>query len=352
MRILIVDDDDIAIEMVTHVLVQFGYEVTTAKDGREALELIRSGLYPIVILDWEMTGLTGIDVCRRIRQRYSSNYVYIILLTIRRGANNIVEGLGAGADDFISKPFNPQELQVRIRTGERILSLVSHEVTIFALAKLAESRDRETGDHLERIREYCRAIANGLSCQDNFQSKIDGDFVQLLYMSSPLHDIGKVGIPDRILLKPGRLTPEEFEIMKQHTILGSNTLDAALAAHPEARFLCMARDIARSHHERFDGRGYPDGLSGENIPLCGRIVGLADVYDALTTKRVYKPAYLHETTRDIILDKTGSHFDPDIVQAFVDNEDKFLEIRDRFTEDEPTDILSDLESQIDMAINY
>ena len=145
-------------------------------------------------------------------------------------------------------------------------------MTIFSLAKLAESRDQETGAHLERMREYCRLLADQLSPQDKFREEVDSDYVQLMYMTSPLHDVGKVGIPDKILLKPGPLTAEEFEIMKRHTIIGSKTLDAALDLHPEAKFLCMARDIARSHHERFDGSGYPDGLSGEDIPLCGRIV--------------------------------------------------------------------------------
>ena len=180
---------------------------------------------------------------------------------------------------------------------------------------------------------------------------MDGDYIQLLYMTSPLHDIGKVGIPDSILLKPGPLTTEEFEIMKQHTIIGSKTLDAAAAAHPEAKFLCMARDIARSHHERFDGSGYPDGLAGEDIPLCGRIVALADVYDALTTKRVYKPAFSHENAREIILDGMGSHFDPDIVRAFLQNEDRFVEILERFSASEDIETSLLLTPQAEVALN-
>ena len=151
-------------------------------------------------------------------------------------------------------------------------------------------------------------------------------------MTSPLHDIGKVGVPDSVLLKPGPLTPDEFEVMKQHTIIGSMTLDAACQTYPDARFLAMARDIARSHHERYDGDGYPDGLAGESIPLCGRIVALADVYDALTTKRIYKPAFSHERAREIIVAGRGSHFDPAIVDAFIENEDRFVAIRDEFAE--------------------
>jgi putative two-component system response regulator len=157
--------------------------------------------------------------------------------------------------------------------------------------------------------------------------------VQLIYMTSPLHDIGKVGIRDGILRKPGPLTPEEFEIMKQHTLIGSETLEAAASAHPGAKYLRMARDIARSHHEHFDGSGYPDGLEGEAIPLCARIVTLADVYDALTSKRVYKPAFEHANARQIIQENRGKHFDPDIVDAFLDNEIRFTSIREQFNSD-------------------
>ena len=349
MHILIVDDDDLAAEMLANALAQFGHQVASARNGREALELMRSGLYRLVVSDWEMPEMTGIELCRRIRQRYSSGYVYIILLTARRGTLNIVEGLNAGADDFISKPFEPQELCVRIRAGERILSLESREVTIFSLAKLAESRDQETGEHLERIREYSRILAEHLSSQEKYRDEVDGDYVQLIYMTSPLHDIGKVGIPDRILLKAGPLNAEEFEVMKRHAVMGSETLGAAAAMHPEAKFLCMARDIARSHHERFDGSGYPDGLAGVEIPLCGRIVALADVYDALTTKRIYKPAFSHEKARGIILDGIGSHFDPEIVKAFLANEDCFVDIAKHFAARRESEAASPLGSRAELV---
>jgi putative two-component system response regulator len=351
-RILIVDDDELFTDILAHALAQFGHQVTVARNGREALELMRSGLYRMVVSDWEMPEMSGIELCRHIRQRYSSGYVYIILLTVRQGTQNIVEGLNAGADEFITKPFEPQELCVRINTGERILGLESREVTIFSLAKLAESRDTETGAHLERMREYCRVLANELSHQEKYRDQVDGDYVQLIYMTSPLHDIGKVGIPDKILLKEGPLTAEEFEVMKRHAVIGSETLDAAASAYPEAKFLCMARDIARSHHERFDGSGYPDGLRGERIPLCGRIVALADVYDALTTKRVYKPAFSHEKSREIVIDGIGSHFDPDLVRAFLQNEDRFVEIGERFAAREEFEAASLLESRAEAALAY
>ena len=219
---------------------------------------------------------------------------------------------------------------MRLRTGERILSLESRDLMVFTLAKLAESRDVQTGMHLDRMREYCRVLAEELSGWRQFHDELDGDFVQLLYLTCPLHDIGKVGIPDSVLLKPGKLTADEFEIMKLHTTIGGETLAAATRAHPEAQFLAMARDIALTHHERFDGKGYPFGLKGLDIPLCGRLTALPDVYDALTSQRVYKPRYSHATAREIILEGAGTQFDPDVVKAFLHCEDDIIAISREF----------------------
>jgi putative two-component system response regulator len=331
--VLIAEDNDLEADMLRHSLGQFGYEVAVARNGREAFDRVRSGRYRLVVSDWAMPEMTGLQLCRRIRSRPASGYVYVILLTSHSGTDNVIEGLNAGADDFITKPFQPQELYVRLRTGERVLSLESRDLTIFSLAKLAESRDAETGAHLERIREYCRVLAENLSRRREFRGHVDGEFVQLLYLTCPLHDIGKVGIPDAVLLKPGRLNEEEFAIMKQHAALGGQTLDAAARAYPHAQFLQMARDIAWTHHEKYDGSGYPRGLKGNEIPLCGRITAVADVYDALTTRRVYKEAYSHETARSIILEGQGKHFDPRIVDAFLETEDQFLTIRSQFAGD-------------------
>ncbi|HEX3871952.1 MAG TPA: HD domain-containing phosphohydrolase [Pirellulales bacterium] len=329
MRVLIVEDDPDALELLEHALTCFGYEVATATNGFEALEKVRTGNYRVVVSDWEMPGLTGLELCHEVRQRIAFGYTYFILLTSRASVEDLVDSLRNGADEFLSKPFNPVELDVRLRVAERILSLESRDLVIFSLAKLAEARDPETGAHLERIREYCLAIARQLCTLEKFRDHIDGDYAQTLYLTSPLHDIGKVGIPDRILLKPGALTPEEFEVMKQHTIIGGETLAAAAAAHPGAKFLQVARDIALSHHEKYNGTGYPFGLKADNIPLCGRIVALADVYDALTTARVYKPAYSHDVARSIILEGRGKHFDPDIVEAFLTSEQEFVAIHHR-----------------------
>jgi len=326
-QVLVVEDDCISAELLANALRGLDYEVSLAGNGREAFELIRTGNFRLVISDWEMPQMSGLDFCRQIRQRQWSGYIYIILLTSYAGVKHVVEGLDAGADDFLTKPFHPEEIRMRLRVGERILALESRDVTIFALAKLAESRDEQTGAHLERIRLYSRVLAEELSQWDRYRHFVDGEYVQLLYLTSPLHDIGKVGIPDAVLLKPGKLTPEEFEVMKQHTIIGYNTLEAAARAHPEAKFLAMARDIALTHHERYDGRGYPHGLAGEAIPLCGRITAVADVYDALTSKRVYKSEFTHDKARSIILEGSGTQFDPDVVEAFARREKDFVVIK-------------------------
>jgi putative two-component system response regulator len=205
-------------------------------------------------------------------------------------------------------------------------------VAIFALAKLAESRDVETGAHLERVMNYSRILAQQLPAMGSYVDEIDPEFVRLVYGTSPLHDIGKVGIPDGVLLKPGRLDDREFEIMKTHAEIGAKTLDAALRRFPGAKFLRMARDIAASHHERWDGNGYPSKLARERIPLCGRIVAVADVYDALTSKRVYKNAFAHEVAKGLIVKESGTQFDPAIVAAFVAAEAAFMAVREQFQE--------------------
>ena len=227
MRILIVDDDEIALEVLTRALTQAGYQVEAARDGAEALEILREDSCRLVISDWEMPEMNGLELCRRIRREEFSGYIFIILLTSRDGTDNVVEGLSAGADDFLTKPFAQAELHVRLRAAERILSLETRDVAIFAMAKLAESRDPETGAHLERVRAYSRLIARHLAELEKFRTQADAEFVRLIYLTSPLHDIGKVGIPDSVLLKPGRLSDREFEIMKTHTTIGAETLDAA-----------------------------------------------------------------------------------------------------------------------------
>lgn len=331
MHVLIVDDDEVMLSLLECSLTEYGYTVHSARNGIEAMGILRRGQCRLVITDWVMPKMDGLELCRAIRAGDFVGYVYIILLTGRDGPEDTVEGLAAGADDFVVKPFDTIELKMRMRAGERVLSLETRDVALFAMAKLAESRDPETGAHLERVRSFSRILAQHLSKHERYRRIVDGKFIRLIFQTSPLHDMGKLAIPDTVLLKPGRLSDREFQIMKSHTTLGAQTLDAALERFPEARFLQMAREIVACHHERFDGTGYPGGLSGEDIPLSARIVALADVYDALTSKRVYKEAFAHEVARSIIENESGSHFDPDVVAAFMENEYLFAEIHERLS---------------------
>jgi len=332
MQVIIADDDEMIRTMLEDVLTDAGYDVTAVADGQQALDALSEGSCRIIITDWEMPNVSGVELCRRVRELDMPGYVYLILLTSKNTVRERVEGLMAGADDFIAKPCEPAELLARVASGRRVLSLETRDVAIFAMAKLAESRDPETGAHLERVRGYSRVLAQHLAGVERFQQEITPEFARLIYLTSPLHDIGKVGIPDVVLLKPGRLSDREFEIMKYHTTLGAQTLDAALRQFPGVKFLQMGRDIAATHHERLDGSGYPDGLKGDEIPLCGRIVALADVYDALTSKRVYKAAFAHDVARAMILTDAGTHFDPAIVDAFIQNENRFESIRSKLAE--------------------
>jgi putative two-component system response regulator len=333
MQVLIVDDSRLALIALEGLLEKNNYEVLTASNGKEGLKVLdENPTVRMIISDWEMPEMNGIEFCRSVRQE-SSSYIYFLLLTSHGQTDEMVQGLSAGADDFIAKPYQPDEVLARLRSGERILSLETRDVAIFALAKLAESRDNDTGAHLERVQHYCRALSQRLGSFEKFRDVIDPEFIRLLFQTAPLHDIGKVGIPDAILLKPGRLDPNEFAIMKTHTTIAAETLDSALKKFPGVSFLKMAKNVAESHHEKFDGTGYPRGLAGEDIPFCGRIIAVADVYDALISKRVYKEAFSHDSARSVIIDGSGKHFDPDVVNAFIDLEDQFIEIRHRFDEE-------------------
>jgi putative two-component system response regulator len=325
MRALIVDDSEIDLSLLEQALRRAGHEVDCARHGEEAFEWVRKGMHRLIISDWDMPRLDGLTLCRKVRA-ISANYVYFILLTSYRNPGDIVAGLSAGADDFIAKPFDPEELLLRVRVGARILSLESRDLVVFAMAQLAESRDKGTGLHLERVRCYAQALTRRLMALPEFADKIDDRFARWIYETSPLHDIGKVGIPDAILLKPDKLTSEEYAVMRTHTTLGASTLDAALKKFPDAEFLRFARDIVACHHERFDGTGYPYGLAGEAIPLCARIVAVADVYDAYTTTRVYRRGVAHDEAVRIIVQGSGTHFDPAIVRALLDIADEFSRI--------------------------
>lgn len=329
MKILAVDDDDIALAVMHKVLTKENHDVWLARDGEEALEILRHNDIRVVVSDWNMPRMDGLQLCQRLRSSAGAEYIYIIMVTSRSSKDEMLAGLWMGADDFIAKPYEPVELLVRLRNAERIMAMETTSLTLFSLAKLAESKDSDTGKHLDRIREYSRALTMQMLTDTNLASQVPPRFADLIYQTCPLHDIGKVGIPDSVLLKPDSLNDQEWAIMKRHAEIGADTLNAALKLHPTAEFLRMARDIAWAHHERWDGTGYPRGLKGDDIPLCARIVALADVYDAMTTQRVYKMAHSHDITRGMILQGAGKHFDPAVVAAFMAIEPQFLEIHDR-----------------------
>lgn len=333
MRILVVDDDEIALAVAKKVLMSDGHVVVLASNGEMALDILNKENLQIVISDWNMPTLDGLELCRRIRVNSPLGYTYIIIVTSRSSKDDLLTGLSAGADDYIAKPFEPAELLLRVRNAERILSYETTSLTLLSLAKLAESKDTDTGNHLERIRAYARLLAEQIMKYDLPQFNLSPSFPEFMYQTSPLHDIGKVGIPDSVLLKPGHLNETEWAIMKRHTEIGAKTLDDVLKKYPNADFLRIARDIAWSHHERWDGTGYPRGLKGEEIPLSARIVALADVYDALTMKRVYKAALSHEVARGILSDGDGKHFDPLVYRAFLDTEEQFKAIREELSSD-------------------
>lgn len=354
-KILIVDDDADVRRLFCHALRE-EYAVRAATDGRSALKAARLWAPDLVLLDILMPGLDGYETCRRLKSSLA-NPPQIIMVSAKSAADELTRAFQAGADDYLIKPVDIAELRSRIALHSRLLEsraatralqceLDDHhlqlkqraaewtaqitavqDVTVFTLAKVAESRDNETGEHVARLREYAQILAKELSREGPYASQIDDAFLADLYRSSPLHDIGKVGIPDSILLKPGRLTEEEFEIMKRHTSIGGNILQDAVLQLNHSGFLAMAALIAHFHHERWDGLGYPAGLVAEEIPLAARIVAVADVYDALTSKRPYKEAWTPARAREMIDAKAGTQFDPVIVAAFDRCLDAFDEVR-------------------------
>jgi putative two-component system response regulator len=355
-RILLVDDDPAIRRLIRGALGKH-YNVQEAASGEEALELSASFAPHLALLDIVMPGLDGFEACRQLKQRCPHSALQVIMVSSRTSMADMRRAMEAGADDYVSKPFDLYTLCSRVELHFRLfdalrrletvenqrsaseraaaelgreISAVQH-ATVLALANIAESRDEDTGEHQVRIREYCVALAEHLRHDSPYAARIDDRFLSDLYESSPLHDIGKVGISDAILLKPGRLTPSEFDAMKLHTIIGANALDRATVSGGRSTFLSMAAIIARFHHERFDGSGYLAGLRGQEIPLPARIVAVADVYDALTSVRPYKAAIEPDVAREMILEQSGKHFDPVIVEAFRDSFEELLRIREDHT---------------------
>ena len=330
MKILVVDDELVSRKKLEKLLGALGHEAQVTTDGQQAWRLWKKERPRMVLTDWIMPEMDGPELCRRIRAAEGSQYTYIIMITSKESTQDIVTGMDAGADDFITKPFVKEELAVRMRAGERMIDFETRNLVIFAMAKLAESRDLETAFHLDRIRHYCKTLSETMAAFQHGPEEVDQWFIENIFLTSPLHDIGKIGIPDHVLLKAERLEEKEFELIKQHTVIGFETLNEALKASPRAEFLQMSAEIAYAHHERFDGKGYPRGLIGLDIPLAARIVALADVYDALVTKRRYKDMFSHDVARAIILEGNDAHFDPMVVEAFVASEQMFIGVAKQF----------------------
>jgi len=355
---MIVDDTETNIDILIDTLGN-DYHIGVAMDGESALLDIKKNPPDLILLDIMMPGLDGYEVCKRLKAHKAVSGIPVIFLTAMAQERDEARGLALGAVDYITKPFsrelvksrvhNQLELKLHRDSLEELVKArtkeldLTQEVTILALANLAEHRDPETGGHIRRTQLYVKLLAEQLKNHTQFKDFLDETAIELLYKSAPLHDIGKVGIRDDILLKPGNLTTAEFEEMKRHTLIGRDAIATAAEKLGENSFLHFAREISESHHEKWDGSGYPYGLAGEQIPLCGRIMALADVYDALISKRVYKPPFSHEKAIAIIRDGKGSHFDPLMVDTFLELEEEFRVIALEFADfEEEKDVLSKL----------
>ncbi len=354
-RILTVDDEKINLRVLSGLLRSLGFEPVLADSGQTALDLLDPSI-DLVLLDVMMPDMDGFTVAKKIRERKDGADVPIIMVTALAGKQDRLMAVEAGANDFIAKPIDLTELRVRmgsllrmkqsqdevkryqaeleemvaVRTSALRLALenleesqktilAAHRETIHRLAAAAEFKDAETADHIARMSRYCAALANWLG--------LHADEVELVEQASPMHDIGKIGIPDSILLKPGKLTPEEWKTMQKHTLYGARILGSS-----SFELLRAGEIIALSHHERWDGSGYPQGLAGEDIPLFGRICAVADVFDALTSRRPYKEAFSIETSLEIMRAGRGSHFDPRILDLFLERFDDILAIKARYAD--------------------
>lgn len=355
--VLVVDDTPANLSLMTGLLRDI-YKVKAAIDGEKALRIAQSDAPPdLILLDIMMPGMDGYEVCRRLQANPVTRDIPIIFLTAKAGIEDEKMGLELGAVDYITKPISPPIVLARVRNHLALKAsadflrnkadfleaevvrrtaevMAIQDVTIMAMASLAETRDSDTGNHIRRTQHYVKVLAQHLRKHPRFASVLDDDrYIALLFKSAPLHDIGKVGIPDRILLKPGKLTFEEFEIMKTHTTLGRDAIQAA-EEHlgMKVEFLNLAKEIAYGHQEKWDGSGYPQGAAGEAIPVGARLMAVADVYDALISRRVYKEGMPHDKAAAIIVQGRGQHFDPDIVDAFVAVQDQFIAIAQRFAD--------------------
>ncbi len=355
-KILVVDDEKFFID-VTVELLNGDYKVSVARDGEQALRRATTDPLPdLILLDIMMPDMDGYEVCKRLKENPVTCDIPVIFLTVKSEVADEVKGFELGAVDYILKPISPpivkarvtthlalnrarrqladqnQLLEVKVRERTEELSRTK-DVAIYCMASLAETRDAETGKHILRTQNYVRILAQGLKNHPRFLDYLNDEIIEMLYKTSPLHDIGKVGVPDQILLKPGKLTPDEWVEMKKHTIYGHEALLRAEQELGTTDFLQMAREIAYTHHERWDGSGYPRGLKGDEIPVSGRLMAVADVYDALISRRVYKKPCPHKEAVETIRQASGSHFDPDVAEQFIALQKEFHRIATEHSDD-------------------
>lgn len=362
--ILVVDDVPENIDVLIGIL-KSDYTIKVALNGERALKIATGNNPPdLILLDIVMPGIDGYEVCRQLKSHAKTHKIPVIFVTAKGEVADESLGFEVGCVDYLTKPVSAPLVRARIQTHlalydqnralekkvrKRTKALVhTQDVTIMGMAVLAEYRDNETGGHIMRTQRYVRTLAHHLTDHYKFRESIDEEMIDLLFKSTPLHDIGKVGVPDNILLKPGKLSKAEFEEMKKHTIYGGDALvraEKALGSGTPSSFLRVGKEVAYTHHEKWDGSGYPRGLQGEDIPLVGRMMALFDVYDALISKRVYKPPFSHAKAVEIITQGDGrvmpEHFDPDILAVFEKFHEEFRSIALKYADhDEERTMLS------------
>jgi len=346
--IMVVDDNPEMLVFLEQMLTQNGNEVIAFTSGAMALKLVEESAPDLILLDIMMPEMDGYQVCEQLKQNPLLKEIPVIFMSSIDATDAKLKAFQAGGVDYITKPFHYEEIQARVGVHLNLRSLQhmlefqrlmerkvrelseAQQATIFAIAKLAEQRDEDTGAHLERVQEYCRLLAEQLGKDSPYAAHITQEFVECIQHASPLHDIGKVAIPDSILLKPNKLNNVEFEVMKTHTVIGGENMQLVYNHYSGNIFIGMGIEIALYHHERWDGTGYPDGLAGKNIPLSARIMALADFYDALRSDRCYRKGLCHEEVKAMILEGRGTHFDPVLVDAFLNLEEEFRHVQDTF----------------------
>ena len=347
MRILVVDDVETNVDILVEALGD-DYRVSVTMDGESALEIIEEDPPDIILMDIMMPGIDGYEVCERLKSKTATRDIPVVFLTALAEEENEAKGLALGAVDYITKPFSAALVKARVKNHlelkqhkdhlENLVAqrtrevLLTQEISMESIGTLAEFRDPETGGHIKRTQYYIKALANQLKTLPKFNKILNEESIDRIFKCAPLHDIGKVAIPDAILKKPGKLTKEEFDVMKTHTIHGYEVLLSGKTRLDTGAYLKCASTIALTHHEKWDGSGYPRGLSGDNIPVEGRLMAIADVYDALVSKRVYKPPFPHSQAVAIILEGKGKHFDPDMVAVFKHHAEAFRAIAIEFAD--------------------